>query len=262
MPSQGLLNRLPEVLESAWVHARTPQEDTAGRTQGPTPFTIAISREAGIDSAAIAHEVGKRLGWPVYDHELLERIAEEMQLRPDLLERVDERPVRWLIERLETFLSGPAVSEPAYLEHLIATLLSLAAHGRCVVVGRGAAHLLPAETTLRVRLMAPWEVRVEAAARALGASRQQAARHIKQLDRERDDFVRQHFHRDQADAHNYDLVLDCERLRSCECAELIVKALSLLQARRGQTTTAAANSPREISHPEAIETALAEHFEM
>jgi cytidylate kinase len=258
MPSQRLLNHLPEVLEHAWVNARAPGHPT-DRTMG---FTIAISRQAGIDSAAIAHEVGKRLDWPVYDQELLERIAEEMHLRPDLLERVDERPVRWVIERLETFLSGPTVSEPAYLEHLIATLLSLAAHGRCVVVGRGAAHLLAPETTLRVRLIAPLEVRIEATARALGLSRQQAARQVARLERERTDFVRQHFHREQADADNYDLLLNCERLRPDECAELIVKALNLLEMRQAQATPAAANTSRETSSSQTIGATLAEHFEM
>jgi cytidylate kinase len=257
MSRQGLLNRLPHVLEHARAQARIP-ENTAD--QAPV-VTIAISREAGIDSAAIAHQVGKLLNWPVYDHELLERIAEEMGLRPDCLERVDERPVRWLVERLETFLSAPTVSEPRYLEHLIATLLSLAAHGHCVVVGRGAAHLLPPETTLRVRLMAPLKARAEASARTLGIQAREAARRLAEVDRARDDFVRQHFHQDSADAHNYDTILNCERFGPSQCAELIVKALGLFQASRDQSTTPAVAASPEMTSFEAIEAELAEHFE-
>src|SRR5262245_48176773 len=132
-------------LEYAWNQARMAKDQDA-------PFVIAVSREAGIDSATITHEVGRLLNWPVYDQELLERIAQDMHLRPDLLERVDERSVPWLLERVETFLSAPAVTKTAYVKRLITTLFSLAAHGRCVVVGRGAAHVLPAATTVRVRL--------------------------------------------------------------------------------------------------------------
>jgi cytidylate kinase len=254
MSRQGLLNRLPDLLENAWSHARA-SEPTANQGHGPIGITIAISREAGIESATIAHQVGKLLSWPVYDHELLERIAEEMQLRPDLLERIDERPVPWLVERLETFLAAPPVSEPAYLEHLIATLLSLSMHGRCVVVGRGAAHLLPAATTFRVRLVAPLQTRVETTTRALGVDSQEASRRVKQIDREWASFVRQHFKQDSADAHNYDLLVNCERFHPEECAELVVRGLGLMQW-LGENPTAAA---RGIHTPENLEAEAAAH---
>jgi len=39
-------------------------------------ITIAISRQAGSSGADIARAVGARLGWPVYDHELLTRTPE------------------------------------------------------------------------------------------------------------------------------------------------------------------------------------------
>ena len=41
-------------------------------------LTITLSREAGVPVEAIAQAVAARLGWTVYDHELLERIAETM----------------------------------------------------------------------------------------------------------------------------------------------------------------------------------------
>ena len=48
--------------------------------------------------------------------------------------------------------AGPAAS--GYVHRLIQTLLSLAAKGECVILGRGAAQALPPQTTLRVRLVA------------------------------------------------------------------------------------------------------------
>src|SRR5438067_7259425 len=60
------------------------------------PLTIAISREAGAYGSAVGEEVGRRLGWPVYDSNLLEEIAEKFRHRPSRLEAVDERPASWL----------------------------------------------------------------------------------------------------------------------------------------------------------------------
>src|SRR5262249_21082034 len=98
------------------------------------PFTIAISRQAGCNASAIARAVGDLLGWPVYDRELIDRIADDMGLHSQLVQSVDERRSGWLAECLESFTSRPGVSEAAYVHHLRPVLFSLAAHGNCVIV--------------------------------------------------------------------------------------------------------------------------------
>ena len=50
--------------------------------------------------------------------------------------------------------------ESAYVRHLIETLLTLAMHGKCIIVGRGANVVVPSETVLRVRLIAPLGERI------------------------------------------------------------------------------------------------------
>jgi cytidylate kinase len=208
--------------------AEANQLDRSGRSS--RAFTIALSRESGARGTSTAREVGARLGWTVYDHELLERIAQEMNLRTSLLESVDEKTVSWLQECAEAFASVPSVSGSAYVRHLVQTLLSLAAHGECVIVGRGAAQVLPGETTLRLRLVAPVEWRIVAISQKLGISREEAARQIERTDRERVRFVKDHFHKDATDPREYDLVLNSSRFSVGQCADLIVEALHRLQA--------------------------------
>ena len=116
------------------------------------------------------------LGWPVYDHALLERMAAEMRVQVDLLENVDERHVGWLVERMEDFSAVPYVSENAYVRRLIETLLALGGQGRSVIVGRGAAHVLPPTTTLRVRLVAELADRVRTLVHEMGLTNSEAAR--------------------------------------------------------------------------------------
>jgi len=217
--------------------AAAAQRDLPPRT--PRAFSIALSREAGTRGTVIAHEVGKLLNWQVYDHELLERIAQEMGLRANLLGSVDERQQSWLGECVAAFLSAPLesermplVSESAYVRHLIETVLALGVHGECVIVGRGAAFILPPATTLRVRLMAPVKERVAVLASQLNLPAPEAARRVRVLDRERGDFVQDHFSRNPTDPSLYNLLLDTSRFSVADCAGLIVDALHRLQARK------------------------------
>jgi cytidylate kinase len=201
------------------------------RGQTATAITIALTREAGAPGTSVARALGERLGWQVYDQELLELIAREMGLRVNLLETVDERRRNWLEETVERLAAVPTVSQNAYVRQLIETILSLGAHGECIIVGRGAAAILPLSTTLRVRLVGPVEERIAALGQRLGLSRAEAARHVEQADRNRVSFVLDHFRQDPRDLSGYDLILNFARWSVPECAEVIIGALGTMQRR-------------------------------
>jgi cytidylate kinase len=207
-------------------------EAQAGPPLAPSPpaFTIALSREAGTNGLPIAQALGERLGWEVYDRELLQKIAEEIGLRAEVLEAVDVRRQGWLQECLEAFASFRALSAGAFVRHLVEMLLALASHGRCVLIGRGAAQVLPAATTLRVRLVGPVEERVEAVRQRLAITHAEAVRWVERVDGERTRFVRDHFRKDPTDPRLYDLVLNSSRFPAVECAEIIIESLKRLQA--------------------------------
>jgi Cytidylate kinase-like family len=194
-------------------------------------FTVAISREAGAHGPQVARAVGERLGWPVYDREILQVIAAAMGLPATLLESMDERRKGWLRLCLESFTATPPVTEGAYARHLVETLLALAAHGGCIIVGRGAAQVLPVETTLRVRLAAPAGERVEAIRQRFGIPFDEASRWVERTDQERVAFVKNHFRKDPADPRGYDLVLNSARFSVAQCARLVIEALQQLRSR-------------------------------
>ncbi len=175
--------------------------------------------------------MGRLLGWPVYDHELVEKIAEETGLRVSLLESVDERHRGWLHEAMEQFMSVPNLSESAYVRHLVETILSLATHGECVLVEHGAAQILPAASTLRVRLIARLEDRIAQISRRFNLHGRDAVRKLEEIDRERARFIRESFQRDVNDPASYDLLLNTSRWSVAECANIIVDALRGLQVR-------------------------------
>ena len=221
---------LTEALARAHQHWQTRRGGSASEESAPTAFSIAVSRETGTYGAAIAREVANRLGWPVYDRELLQRIADDMGVRRTLLESVDERQEGWLSECLASLFSVPEVNSVSYFRQLVETVLSLATHGECVIVGRGATVVLPRATTLRVRVVAPREHRIEAVRREHSISLKEATARVDSTDQERNRFVIDHFKINPIDPANHDLVLNVACFSTGECADLIVAALNHLRS--------------------------------
>jgi cytidylate kinase len=197
-------------------------------------LSIAISRETGTPGSEVAREVGARLGWPVYDHELLEAVSKQMDVPLREVESIDERGRGWLLETIEGFALGSRISEGRYVHLLVSIMRTLSARGHCVIVGRGAALILPAESTLRVRLVGELEDRIAAESQRLHLGHDEAARRLQQLGKERNRFIRSHFHENPATTSNYDLVLNTSRWSPPACAALIEQALLL----KSQTSTA------------------------
>jgi cytidylate kinase len=220
------LSHLPDRVSEALIRATGHHELSGSATGKSPPLSIAMSREAGTRGPAVARAVAERLGWPVYDHELLEIVARDLHVRVKLLDNVDERHISWLQECVEAFAAVPAVREGKYVRHLIETMLALAAQGRCVIVGRGSPFVLHGATTLRVRLVAPVEDRIAAVSHDQNLSRHEAAKFIESTDRERAQFVRTHFLRDSTDPRHYDVILNTSQFSTAECADLIATALN------------------------------------
>jgi cytidylate kinase len=236
--------RMGGALTGALRHAEYRGKGEAAPGPPPAPaWTIAVSRQAGAGGLTVASEVGQRLGWPVYDRALLEKIAQGMGRHPKLLEGIDERRASWLQECLEAFTSQPGVSHGAYLRHLGEVLFSLGAQGACIIVGRGAAQVLPPASTLRVRLVGPLPARVAAVAQQRRISAEEASSWVEQTDRERARFVRDHFGKDPDDPAGYDLVLNPARLGVVGCADAILAALDALK-RQASAGLEAAPRPR------------------
>jgi hypothetical protein len=199
----------------------------------PAPFTIAITREAGARGRTVAEEIGRQLGWPVYDRELIEKTAEQLERPSFHIEGVDERPVRWLEDALTGLLTQHRVPTGTYLKHLIGVVRGLGLIGHCVLVGRGANFVLPSASTLRVRLVAALADRIKVMAALHGLSDKEAARKVAKTDSDRREFVRANLNVDPADPDHYDVILNTSRLSPPECARAVIEVLRMFEARAG-----------------------------
>jgi len=188
-------------------------------------LTVALARTAGTPAREVAEALARRLGWQVYDRELLDKIAEEMGLRAKLLESVDEKRIGWMLEAMQGLFAVPQVDEIAYVRHLVKVVLALGMHGNCVIVGRGAAHFLPPSTTVRVHLTAPVKDRIARFAKEEGVAEDKARTQVADIERARASFVERHFFKDANDSANYDLTLNTSCWSPDACAQIILEAL-------------------------------------
>src|SRR4051794_41752680 len=85
------------VLDVEGKHAERHDDGSRGRP----PFSIAISRQGGMNGRAVAEAAARRLGWKIYDREILDKVGQEMGVDPAQLESVDEKRKSWLTECIE-----------------------------------------------------------------------------------------------------------------------------------------------------------------
>ncbi|MCI0461880.1 MAG: cytidylate kinase-like family protein [Gemmataceae bacterium] len=126
----------------------------------PASLTIAISREAGSRGGTIARRAGRKLGWQVYNQELLEYIAQEGAFRQGLTEDLPPEVACWVEEQLQRLLREQNLSRHPSILNLARIILALGAQGDVLLIGRGAGCILPRASTLHVRLMAPLPDRI------------------------------------------------------------------------------------------------------
>jgi cytidylate kinase len=190
----------------------------------PASLTIALSREAGSRGGTISRRVGKKLGWQVYDQELLEYIAQEVAFRQGITDTLTEAAAAWANERLQTLLRDQNLSDHPAIVELARIVLALGAQGDAVIIGRGAGCILSHESTLNVRIIAPLADRIAYMSQYLLRSEQETAKEVELRDRLRIDFVTTHFHRPPTDTYQYDLILNSSLLGEEICAGLIAEA--------------------------------------
>ena len=188
---------------------------------------IAISRLPGSGGSEVAQAVAERLGYGVFGREIVEQIGREHGIGQELLEGLDEQ-VRGSIARYVTdlFREHP-FRESDYLRHVARVVATLGERGRAVIVGRGAALILPPEHALRVLLVAPRALRIDRLAKARGLSRERAAEEIRAEEERRAEFVRHHFGARQDDPSLYDAALNTGILGIERTASAVVELLRL-----------------------------------
>jgi cytidylate kinase len=211
---------------------------------------ICISREAGAGAGQLAKLIGQGLGWKVYDEELVEAIAHRMGSPIEEIRALDELAPSmvqdWLLPLREEYYAP----QEAYLDHLAKLIEAIGRAGESILVGRGAGFMLPRETSLSIRVIAPLKLRAQRLAERMGVSPRTARRAARELDRRRAQFDRTMHRANPNDPHKFDLVLNTEGFGLEIAAEVVISAVKAgrpdaLAARMRQ-----ASAPVSLDSPE------------
>jgi len=198
---------------------------------------VTISREYGSGGGEIAARLAERLGWQLIDHEVVVRVAQELGITIDEAEAHDER-AESLVSRILTSMQAiePAVfvnsqvslisDERVYRDALHSVVEAAANTGHVVIVGRGSQVLLATwRDVLHVRIIAPFEQRVDYVMRREGLSQAAANSRIQLKERDRIRYVQAEHRQDPQEPHLYDLVINTAVLDLDSAVDLIVLAL-------------------------------------
>jgi hypothetical protein len=201
-------------------------------SRGPVQL-ITISREYGAGGSELGVLLGKRLGWPVLDHELIQQLAARLRCDEGEVKAMDEH-VPSFLERLASVAvvtapesrvhSSPWTTDPDCVAAAAReVLLEAAQNPPIIVVGHGGNCLFrDRPDVLRVRVTSPFEVRVERVARRTGSTPQQAAAEVRRKDSDRQQYLQRYYHSSVNDACGYDLQINTATLSLETAAQIIL----------------------------------------
>lgn len=175
---------------------------------------ITISREMGSGGIPIAHQVAEDLGYTLVDGDAIKDVAAKYGLTDETLQQIDEKPPAF-IEQLDRQIE-------LGMNRIQLIVLEAALKGNVVIYGRGGQDLLTGITSvLRVRVIAPFEDRVERWAEREWIDPDLAHSLVRKSDQQRAGFIKYYFDRDWEDPLDYDLVINTVRLSNAMAVKLI-----------------------------------------
>jgi cytidylate kinase len=200
---------------------------------------ITISRQFGAGGSELASALGQRLGWPVLDEQLLPRIAEQLGIDLDAVQRRAECPPTFLARLIHAALvmNPPELVIPLDTRGVltpdgVATasrqiLVEAAASLPLIVVGHGAQCIFSGRLdAFHVRLCAPFESRVARLSKRFGFTAEVAAAEMRRVDDARKAYIRRYFQKSWSDPKLYDLEIDSGQTSISEMADSIVELVN------------------------------------
>jgi len=187
---------------------------------------VVFSRENGTGGRLIARKVAEKLGFKLYDKDLIWMIAHKTKLKKGLIRSVDEKTQNTIESIINTFLGFEPLPEYEYIRALTRVVLSIVAKGKAVILGRGGNFIVPPEFALRVRIIAPLKVRLKNSQQFEypGKSLDYIKDKMLKIHKERKDFVQKYFSKNVSNANYYDLVINTEYLTIKQATEIVITA--------------------------------------
>lgn len=189
---------------------------------------INVGRSFGSGGGFVAKAIGRELGIPVYDNELISKAAEESGYSKSVFEGGEKR--RSLFSMSSFFASGRLpfgessgyVNDDMLFKIQSEVIRSIAEKGDAIIVGRCADYILRDLDCLDVFVCAPMEFRIQRLMKNEGLKEDEAEELMRRKDRTREAYYNFYTFGAWGRADNYDLCVDSSILGIEGTADFII----------------------------------------
>jgi cytidylate kinase len=200
-----------------WAHIRSGKYQE-GDVRIPT---ITLSSEPGSGGSLVAKGIADRLGLDIFQREIIKEIAESVEVSPNVIERIEKERMSGVADFISSLLSDKYIWPGLYLEHLTKIVTAIGRQGGAIIVGRGVNFILAPEDRLSLRVVAPFDVRVQNVVNTYGVTVEEATERIKNRQSKRKAYIKESFHADIADPLHYDFTINTARISIEDAVEAI-----------------------------------------
>ncbi|MEI7770015.1 MAG: cytidylate kinase-like family protein [Chloroflexales bacterium] len=200
---------------------------------------ITIEYQMGCGGRDIARLLAGQIGFSYVDREIVQSVAQELDVAEDSAEQHDER-IEGLLERTMTMLwaagevtGGASSAEGAlamiddivYHQTTCKVIEAAARRDKAVIVGHGASFALAGwQDVLHIGLYAPLERRVTTIMGRMNVDHAEALRRVTKRDHDRARYIKQFYHANWREADHYHLMIDTAIFAPDQVTDLIVQA--------------------------------------
>lgn len=189
---------------------------------------ITIGRQFGSGGKCVAEVLGRKLGIPVYDQELIMKAAQESGFSAEFFEQSDEKRRFFSLSSIfATAYSSETenyMSDKGLFRIQCETIRNIAGQGSAVIVGRCSDYVLrDMKNKLDVFLTSPLEKRAARVAERQGIDYAKAMETVEREDRNREEYYNYYTFGNWGVASNYDLCIDSDKLGDEGTADMIIE---------------------------------------
>lgn len=188
---------------------------------------ITIGRQFGSGGKCVAEALGRKLGIPVYDNELIMKAAQDSGFSAELFVKSDEK--RRIFSLSSIFANSfqtdtdNFMSDNDLFKMQSETIRKIAEQGPAVIVGRCSDYILrDMDYVLDVFLTSPEDVRAERVAERMNIDLEKASALIERKDKGRSEYYNYYTFGEWGVASTYDLCLDSSILGTEGTADFII----------------------------------------
>ncbi len=202
-----IIHKIIEEQIKTWEHKSSDKKKKITTPKGQPYPVITISREFEARGSALASLMGEKIGFKVWDKEILQAIADKLGSNQKFLESLDESHRESIKDAVVGFMKN-VHTNVNYHRSLNRVIKTIEYHGNAIIVGRGANYICQNPHAFNLRIVCPIEKRAADYAASEGITKDEAYSVIKNTDEERAEFVRYYFKKDVDKSSDYDLILN------------------------------------------------------